>query len=231
MLVKAAIFDCDGVIIDSFREGLRRIKMLCAIHEVRYTLQERRHLTEIWGLPGIELLVQGLGISRALAEAMHHHWEKIDLQEPPPYVPGARDVLYWMRRNEFKSVLLTSRHRENLTAILDRKDLLGEFAFLSTRDDFYYSKPDPRAFRFSLEKLRDDFGIEKESCVFVGDTPADIQGGANAGIRTVIAQTGPYLLEHSERHPVALQDVIPSLDEFPSWIEKHHEGKIAFSYY
>ena len=231
MLIKAMIFDCDGVIIDSFREGLRRIKILCAIHDVRYTLKERRKLTELWGLRGVKLLEQGLDISPKLAKAMYQDWEKMDLSDPIAHIPAAREVLHWLRKNNFSSILLTSRNRENLTAILDRMDLLREFTFLSTGDDFYYSKPDPRAFRFSLEKLRDECGIEKEHCVFVGDTPADIEGGANAGIRTVVVQTGPYMLEHTEKYPVALCDIIPSIDEFPSWVEKHHEGTFTFSYY
>src|SRR4051812_237039 len=143
MFVKAAIFDCDGVIMDSFREGLRRIKILCAIYDVRYTLKERRRLTELWGLRGVELLKQGLEISPALAKAMYKDWEKMDLSDPIPHIPAAREVLYWLRKNNFFSTLLTSRNRENLTAILDRMDFLREFAFLATGDDHYYSKPDP----------------------------------------------------------------------------------------
>ena len=37
MIIKAIIYDFDGPVNDSFREGLRRIKWLCAVNEVRYT--------------------------------------------------------------------------------------------------------------------------------------------------------------------------------------------------
>lgn len=231
MLVKAWMLDCDGVLLDTFRNGLTRIKILCAMHDVRYTLHERRKLTEIWGLPGKELLLRGLGISEALAEQMYIEWERYDLAEPPPFVPGAREVLYWLRRNEMKTVLLTSRRRKNLMAILDRKDLLGEFAFLSTKDDCAHSKPDARAFRFALETLEENYGITREHIVFAGDTPADIQGGKNAGIRTIVMQTGPYLLEHMADNPMQAGDILPSIDEIPAWMEKHHDGELPFSYY
>ncbi len=231
MLVKAVIFDYDGVINDSFREGLRRIKVLCAIHDVRYTLAERRHLQELWGMRGVDLLRVGLGVTAELAAIMYADWEKMDLCDPVKHIPGAREVLFWLRQNGFVSVLLTSRNRVNLTAILDRTDMLREFAFLSSGDDHYYPKPDARAFRFALETLREQHGIEKEHVVFVGDTPADIQGGANALLRTVVVQTGPYMLEHTERYPMHLCDIVPSIDEFPAWLEKHHEQNISVNYY
>jgi len=34
MLIKAVIMDFDGVLLDSFREGLRRIKWLAATHDI-----------------------------------------------------------------------------------------------------------------------------------------------------------------------------------------------------
>ncbi|MBM3261127.1 HAD family hydrolase [Candidatus Kaiserbacteria bacterium] len=231
MDIQAVICDCDGPILDSFREGLRRIKILCAFHDVPYGLAERRRLTEAWGAPGVVLLEKGLGISAELAKAMYERWEKFDLSEPVPHVPGAREVLYWLRRNDIKAVLLTSRNRENITAIFDRMDFLREFAFLSTRDDFYYAKPDPRAFRYALETLRSDLGIHREQCIFVGDTPADILGGAQASLTTVVVQTGPYMLEHTKQYPIALENIISSIDELPAWMEKHHEGMIRYEYY
>ena len=67
MRIGAVIFDLDGPILDSFREGLRRIRILCAIHDVPYEREHHKRLTALWGLPGIELLMQGLGISEQFA--------------------------------------------------------------------------------------------------------------------------------------------------------------------
>ena len=61
-------------------------------------------------------------------------------------------------------------------------DILDEI-FIS--EDIGYEKPDKRFFEPVIDKLR-EYGIEKNECVIVGDSDSsDIQGGINAGIRTV----------------------------------------------
>src|SRR3989344_830592 len=232
MFLKTVIFDCDGVILDSFREGLRRIKLLAAMHDISFTRESRGRLTTLWGLPGIELLEQGIGINRALAERMYVVWEKMEISDPIPLIPGARESLYWLRKNGFVSCLLTSRHRTNLLEILDRADLEREFTLITAREDGGpYHKPDPRVFFHTLSTLALEKGIKKEEeCIFVGDTPSDILAGANAGIRTLVAQTGPYLLKHAEMHPIPLGDILQSIDNLPLWVEENHDGPLTHLY-
>ena len=229
MIIKAVIFDCDGPLLDSFRAGLKRIKILCAIHDIPFGRTERMRLTELWGLPGIELLEQGLLISKKLAQRMYPEWERIDLHDPLPLVPGAREALFWLRKNNITATLLTSRHRENLMEILDRLDLEREFSIIATKEDTQFHKPDPRVLWHTFEKLRET-RIEKEQCIFVGDTPADIETGRGAHTTTVVVQTGPYLLKHVAKHPVPIENIINSVDDLPIWVEEHHEGKLNFLY-
>ncbi|MDO8407670.1 MAG: HAD family hydrolase [bacterium] len=231
MFLKAVILDCDGVILDSFREGLRRIRVIAATHEVIFDRKARSRLTDLWGLPGIELLEQGLGIGPMLSRRMYAEWEKYDLVDPVPLIPGAREALYWLRKNGFVSCLLTSRHRKNLLEILDRADLEREFTLITAREDGGpYHKPDPRVFFHTLSTLELDKGIKKEECIFVGDTPSDILAGANAGIRTLVTQTGPYLLKHAQMHPIPLGDILQSIDNLPLWVEENHDGPLTHLY-
>lgn len=62
-------------------------------------------------------------------------------------------------------------------------DKLLDEIFIS--EDIGFEKPDKRFFEPVIDKLR-EYGIEKNECVIVGDSDSsDIQGGINAGIRTV----------------------------------------------
>jgi len=230
VLVRAVIFDFDGPINDSFREGLRRIGVLAAVYNVQFGRVERKKLTELWGIPGKELLIQGLGVSSGMAEEMYTAWERLDLQNPVPLVPGADKVLYWLGRNGFARALLTTRNEENVLDIFEKLDLLRKFEILSTRQDTPdYRKPDPRAFEYVLNRLT-DMGVAKEECIFIGDTPVDIMAGNAAGIETLVVQTGPYLLKHAAAHPVKLANVLNSVDDLPGWLEENQDGELRYPY-
>jgi len=231
MKVRGILMDLDGVLLDSFREGLRRIQIICALHDVCFERSTRTKLFNLWGLPGVELLMESLGVNGALARRMYIDWEKLDKVSPPPLIPGARDVLVWLRRNGFSSALITSRQRENLLEVLDRIDLRNEFLVITSREDVgSYHKPDPRVFRFALDTLQERCGIKKGQCIFIGDTPSDTVAGHNAELETLVVQTGPYLLEHITEYPVTLGNVLKSIDDLPYWVEKHHEGELKELY-
>jgi HAD superfamily hydrolase (TIGR01509 family) len=234
MIIKGVVLDYDGVVLDSFRGGLRKIHALCSMHEIPFGRQERTKLTEVWGLPGIELLQMGLGVSHELAVRLNQQWIRWDNEQPPELVPGARNALLWLKLNGFHTCLLTSRHRQNVQVMLPAQDLDNKFAAVCTREDVTHHKPDPRALRPPIEQLQERFGIKQQECIFVGDTPSDIEAGHRAGVHTLVVQTGPYLLKHSDKtlggKKVELANILPSIDELPLYIEENHEGPLTTSY-
>lgn len=231
MNIRGILMDLDGVQLDSYREGVRRIQVVCALYDVPFGRDTRAKLSNQWGLPGVELLVQCLGVNNALARRMYIDWEKLDKVSPPPLIPGAREVLVWLRRNEFKAALITSRHRQNLLEILDQLDLEREFLVITAKEDAGpYHKPDPRVFRHSLEALKEKCAIKRDECIYIGDTLSDTVAGHVAGLETLVVQTGPYLLEHMAQHPVPFENVLKSIDDLPYWIEKHHDGALETLY-
>ncbi len=231
MKIRAVIFDLDGPILDSFREGLRQIKIICAIHCIPFERSHFKNLQKLWGLPGVELLVQGLGISEKFSKGiLYPAWERLDIAQPVPLVPRTREVLAWLRLSGIKATILTSREGPHVKEKFERIDLDREFAVVSTKFDTKYRKPDPRVFGHTLEELKDKFQIEKEECVFVGDTPADIDAGRQVGIETLLVQTGPYLLKHASELLLPLSNILNSIDDLPGWIEEHHEGESLLPY-
>lgn len=238
MDIRAVIFDLDGPILDSFREGLRRIKTICAVYDIPFRREHQKELTRLWGLPGVELLVGGLGVSRRFAEeTLYPAWERLDLKQPVPLVLRSREVLFWLRRNKIACTVLTSRHREHVMEMFDRLDLVRDFPIISTKHDSCdetgksFQKPDPRVFRPTLEALEEKFQIAKEQCVFVGDTPADVDAGRAVGIETLLVQTGPYLLKHADTLLLPLGNVLNSIDDVPGWIEEHDDNPSRFTSY
>lgn len=229
MLIKAVLCDLDGVLLDTFRTGLQKIHVLCALHEVPYGRETRAKLTNAWGMPAIELLMHCLGVNISLATEMNRVWETLDISQRPQLIPGAREVLLWLRHNKFKTALITSRHKKWLVELLDEVDLSNKFEVITAKEDCPYHKPDPKVFRYALEHFEKS-GILKENCIFVGDTPSDTQAGHGAGLETLVVQTGPYMIEHVDQYPIKLGNILRSIDDLPFWIEKNHEGVLGKIY-
>lgn len=230
MRFQAFIFDLDGVILDSFREGIRRIRMICSVHEIPFDRTVRLRLTAAWGMPGEALLHQGLNLSsKVFAKELYKEWERIDQNDPPQLVPGARETLIWLRQNDFKCALLTSRNKKNTRNVLKRHDLLREFALVTTGEDVHHRKPDPRAMSPILEMLEDWKSIKAPECAFVGDTLTDVKCGVAAGLRTLVVQTGPFLLRHvknANELPIPIGNVLGSIEELPGWVEENFDGTL-----
>ena len=58
------------------------------------------------------------------------------------------------------------------------------------------------------------------------NTPSDIVAGQDANIRTLVVQTGPYLLRHAAQYPISLADILQSIDYLPLWIEENSTNEL-----
>ena len=221
MRIRGAIFDFDGPLNDSFREGLRRIEVLCGINNLPFTREIRQRLIRLWGKPGVQLLEEGLGVTSELAGHVYVQWEAFDLIMPIPFIPGTFDTLRWNRQHGIQNAVLTSRNRKNIHDIFEKCDFEREFAVVSTRQDTEFKKPDPQVFNFVLKRFSEDFCIAREECIFIGDTPEDITCGQAAGIETLVVLTGPYWCDHILQYPVKPTNILASVDYLPEWIDRY----------
>ena len=67
----------------------------------------------------------------------------------------------------------------------------GMFDAVVTGEDVTEQKPHPEG----LLKVAKQLGVSPADCVFVGDSPADIGAGKNAGTRTIVAGWHPVYLD------------------------------------
>ncbi|MCR4334034.1 MAG: HAD family hydrolase [Patescibacteria group bacterium] len=216
-MYQAIIVDFDGTILDSYQDAFKHLDWLAKRNGLSITPEIRQKMEETWGHTGIEFLQNAFGVERERAKRMYQEWEELDNENPIPLVKGVRETLGWFREQCLTVCILTSRHRESVMSILAREGLQNYFARITAREDSAYSKPDGRAFTGTLQMLTRQ-NVRREECLFVGDTFVDIEAGRNAGIRTVIVETGPYRNGHDKTHPVPENHVIPSIKDLPDWI-------------
>jgi HAD superfamily hydrolase (TIGR01509 family) len=179
------LFDWDGTLIDSYHADSQAY------------LGMFRELGLGWGLKELELHYSPdwYTVYRA-AGVPEEHWDRADklwrihyAKHASKLVPGARRVLARLRQRHALG-LVTSGDKERVTRQLHEFALTRFFRARVCGGDTLEKKPDPAPLRMALQKMK----LEAEVCVYVGDTPEDLQMARAAGMRA-IAVLGPFPTE------------------------------------
>ncbi len=179
----AAIFDWDGVIVDSSAHHERSWDLLAA--EERRILPEG-HFHRGFGMKNEEIIPNLLGWTRDPDEARRLSLRKEEIFRGLVRASGIAPlpgVLEWLRRLDeagIPRIIASSTHRENIRTILDVLGLDG-FAGIVAADDVHRGKPDPEVFLLAARRL----GVAPARSVVFEDAPAGIEAGLAAGMRVV----------------------------------------------
>jgi len=135
-------------------------------------------------------------------------------------IPGASDVFHWCHKNGIKVATDTGFHRVVVDAIMDGlgwvRDGLVDIAVDVEHIPGEIGRPAPFMIFYAMTNL----GIQNiHEVIKIGDTPADMLEGYNAGCRGVVGVlSGPRPVEAWGRYWHT--HVIPSVADLPDLIEK-----------
>lgn len=221
------LLDWDGTIIDTTEPGIDLIEILARERGLHFTEETREILNRTWGAPGYLLLSGAFGFSEEEGHAFYDDWcaleARVQLEEGKCLLyPGAEATLQNFRVLEKLLGLNTSRPEKAIGAVTHRLNVQQYFDHIAFKGSCAYHKPDPRSF----SPLLDHFGakgLSKENCIWVGDTPADVEAGLAAEITTFAVRTGRFRYENPEKlHPDfvidSLGDLIPRMRDL-GWRE------------
>jgi beta-phosphoglucomutase family hydrolase len=187
----AAIFDWDGVIIDSAELHERSWDLLAgeegrelpAGHFKRgFGKKNDVIIPEILGWTEHPEEVKRLGLRK---EALYRSLLRERPLEP---LPGSRALLEDLKRHAVACAVGSSTPRENLEIIFTMTGLRGFFEAVVSGEDVRNGKPDPEVFLKAGERL----GIEPARCVVFEDALVGIEAARRAGMRCIaVATTNP----------------------------------------
>ena len=185
-MMKAALFDLDGVVFDT---------------EPQYTI--------FWGAqcrefhpehPGLEHEIKGQTLvqiydawfSGELQEKQAVITERLNLYEQQMdyiYVPGFEDYVKKLRTQGVKTAVVTSSNRIKMEAVYQRHpEFKGLFDAILTSEDFERSKPDPDCYLKAANRL----GVSVKDSVVFEDSFNGLKSGRAAGMYVVgLATTNP----------------------------------------
>jgi HAD superfamily hydrolase (TIGR01509 family) len=182
--VTAAIFDMDGVLIDSGAHHRHAWRALLAELGTEPVHPEHWRLTI--GRPSEEAIPLLLGRRVSGAEARRLARRKRDLYQERAQtgmepVPGVPEFLHALERQHVPRAVGTSASRWDAERLLDDLGLLRFFDVVVTADDVMLGKPDPEVWAQAARRLR----VTPGHCVVFEDAPVGIQAARAAGMRAI----------------------------------------------
>lgn len=186
-----AIFDWDGVIIDSSRQ-----------HELSWHQLAKEHQRELppnfflksFGMKNEKIIPDLLGWA---SEA--DHVAKIALQKEMIYrelikrngisaLPGVHALLEALRGASIPCAIGSSSPRENISCIIDVLGVSKFFNVIICGEDVHRGKPDPEVFQMAAKRL----GMAADKCVVFEDAHVGLEAARRAGMKVVgVATTHP----------------------------------------
>jgi HAD superfamily hydrolase (TIGR01509 family) len=181
----AALFDCDGVIIDTEAQYSRFWQMqneryLPNVPDMYIQIKGTtlRQIYDRWFPDQPELQAQ---LTRELAafEAKMHF----------PYIAGITDFIRELKARGVKTALVTSSDNTKMANVFsEHPDFSNYFDVLVTADKVTRSKPDPQCYIKAAEEL----GVGRDRCFVFEDSFAGLQAGMSARMKVIgLATTNP----------------------------------------
>jgi len=205
-MLKAVIFDLDGVVADS--HPIHEMAWKALLTEAGFKPEGIDVAFLYAGHPRREILKHYLG---ELTDAEILHWgrRKDELYELSAKKlqakPGIPQVLAQLNEAGLACALATSAGRRRTIESLHHLGLAKHFSVVVTGEDVRNAKPAPDIFLLTAKKL----SVEPNSCVVVEDSVAGVQAAIACGMKCI----GFASAKHCEELSNALADDV--ISEFP----------------
>jgi phosphoglycolate phosphatase len=183
------LFDWDGTLIDSYAADSAAYLAMFREMGIPWGLEElARHYSPNW-----YRVYRAAKLPRARWDDADRAWRAQYAKHSPQLIAGARQVLERLGRVHHLG-LVTSGDRDRVTRQLREFRLTRVFGARVCSGDTPEKKPHPAPLRLALRQL----SLEPSACVYVGDSPEDLEMAKRAGVRA-IAVLGPFPTERRLR--------------------------------
>lgn len=183
----AAIFDLDGVLIDSARFHFEAWQ---ALGEAIGRPVTPEFFCGTFGMTNASILTRLCGTEPAapelarLAEQKERFYRE-QIRGRAEALPGSKELVRELKGHGWRIALGTSAPRANVTLILDELALSDYFDAVSCEGDYQHGKPAPDVFLTAAEKL----AVAPARCIVFEDAVAGVEAAKAAGMLCVAVTT------------------------------------------
>lgn len=182
-MIKAVIFDVDGVLVDSFEANFKFFTDL--MNKFDHNFMEKEEFPKFFHVPMKELIRKTVRIENE--EEIEKIW-KSGKDREVPYPHELLDTPKHLKETiknlskDYKLGIVTSRIGQNVFDMPQISDLEEWFQVIIGYNDTKNHKPHPEPLLLAAQKL----GVLPAECVYVGDVESDIIAAKAAGMKSVI---------------------------------------------
>ena len=209
-MIKACIFDLDGVIVDTAHYHFLAWKRLADELGVVFTEKENERLKGVSRMHSLDIILElgNVKLDNKTKEALadkKNAWfvDYVNTMKAEEIFPGVKDLLKKIRSKGLKVALASSS--KNAPAVIKLLKIEKEFDVIVDGTMVVNSKPDPEIFLLAASKLK----INPKECLVFEDAEAGVEAALIAGMKCigigsanqlgkaniVISKTGDFKLE------------------------------------
>jgi beta-phosphoglucomutase len=209
-VIKACIFDLDGVIVDTAHYHFLAWKKLADQLGIPFDEKENERLKGVSRMHSLDIILS-LGNmkmddkKKEMLADRKNGWfvDYVNTMKPEEIFPGVKDLLKKIRKKGLKIALASSS--KNAPAVIELLRIGKEFDAVVDGTMVVHSKPDPEIFLLAASMLN----VAPKDCLVFEDAEAGVEAAVRAGMKCIgvgspdqlnkanliIARTGDFSLE------------------------------------
>lgn len=185
-MIKAVIFDWDGVIADSLEVQFKVTKEICRICDKKFPFKSSEDMRHGFIEPYYDLY-ESFGFEWSKDEkCIIDNYKRLSKENKIPVFKDVIEVVKKLKKNDVFLAIASNNKEDVLSHKIEENNLQGIFDIVITEDQITRIKPDPECINVILLK----YNLKPEEVLYVGDMPADVQAAKNAGVKSVAVTWG-----------------------------------------
>ena len=181
-MIKAVIFDRDGVLIDSEFTNVKAAELAFSEFGIALSQQEKDWIVGRHPDDYLIPLLEKYGIENDDKFRKLQSERYFKILDSTPFFEKAIDLLKELHDKKLVLGLCTSSDKETTFRLLEKKGIRDLFQEVVAKGDCSKRKPNPEPYLITAKKL----GVQPDECLVIEDSDIGLKSALNAGMKCVI---------------------------------------------